>query len=71
MFSIIWLRKGAEVGREMSDITRTEDVLRYARARALSGLVNAEGSAPEEFRVLDRSGFEIGRELVLHTGRLP
>ena len=58
------MKRGAEIARESSDISRPEDVVRYARAKAGTGLVQAAGNEPDEFRILDGSGQEIARQLV-------
>lgn len=62
MFGIVWLKRGAEIARETSDINRPEDVVRYARAKASTTLVQTRGNEPDEFRIIDQSGQEIARQ---------
>jgi hypothetical protein len=62
MFGIVWLKRGAEIARESSDINRPEDVVRYARAKATTSVVQSRGNEPDEFRIIDQSGHEIARQ---------
>ena len=62
MFGILWFRRGAEIARESSEINRPEDVVRYARAKAATGVVLTRGNEPDEFRIVDSSGHEIARQ---------
>ena len=71
MFGVIWLTRGAEVGRESSAISRPEDVVRYARAKASSGLLHGHGNAPDEFRIIDETGYELVREPLGRSRMVP
>jgi hypothetical protein len=62
MFGIVWMREQAEIARESCGLSRPDDVVRYARAKARIGTLYRPGSEPDEFRVVDASGEEIARQ---------
>ena len=64
MFSIVWLRNEAELGREQCGLKEADEVVRYARAKVKMGHTHLGGSTPDEFRVMDDSGHEIARQQI-------
>jgi hypothetical protein len=62
MFDIVWLKRGAVIAREDSALKKTDEVVRYARAKAGSGFVQTGGNEPDEFQILDDTGHEVARQ---------
>jgi hypothetical protein len=62
MFDIVWLKRGAIIAREDSALKKSDEVVRYARAKASSGFVQTGGNEPDEFHILDDTGHEIVRQ---------
>jgi hypothetical protein len=69
MFNIVWMKRGAVIAREGSALKKSEEVVRYARAKAGTGFVQAGGNEPDEFQILDDTSHEVARQqLVARRG---
>ena len=60
-YTISWMREGIEVGSEPCGLKKADEVVRYAQAKVSRTVVWFAAQDPDEFRVYDESGNELGR----------
>jgi hypothetical protein len=70
MYQIVWFRQRCEITRESSGLKEPDDVVRFARAKALMPTIAAMiGGTPAEFHIVDQTGYPVAKQQLI--GGLP